>query len=239
MKRTIAILAVLAFASVAVAQSPIVSLDSYQIKKTLQAEGYPLDLDTTFDTTPYSGNWNRGWEDLNSHIESAEFGLSSGLSLPSSPAWNQMSAVGFDSSSWDRYFYLNVEVEDGWQMELDGLIYGGLKASGTGPVAGKTTIIVDGGTEEDVRAYSITGSYANYTDDLSSDDLVAYDTVEVRWYGKGASSHLGTHRVGDHYDNGNYTNLGINGTVTQVPEPATMALLGLGGVAALIRRRRA
>ena len=67
-------------------------------------------------------------------------------------------------------------------------------------------------------------------------------TVEFRIYADnnvsangGSISSGGTFRLGDHFDGSNFTEVRFEGTV--VPAPASAALLGLGGLVAVRRRR--
>ncbi len=46
-----------------------------------------------------------------------------------------------------------------------------------------------------------------------------------------------TWRISDHFDSGTFTDSQITGTVSVVPEPASLSLLALGGLAMLRRRR--
>lgn len=69
-------------------------------------------------------------------------------------------------------------------------------------------------------------SWNRYSADLG---ITATDTVDFRLY-------FGGDDVGG--NNGN-TNMYIDNATLLVPEPATMAMLGIGGLAALLRRRKA
>jgi hypothetical protein len=73
-------------------------------------------------------------------------------------------------------------------------------------------------------------------------DTATLDDWEVKTYDFSAISGVDVVRVavdGTTSTNGNNRFDNIQLQVSEVPEPATMALLGLGGIAAVIRRRRA
>jgi hypothetical protein len=83
----------------------------------------------------------------------------------------------------------------------------------------------------------------SYTDSFTTSEqfdlsgvtaLDAVTSVEFRLYGHGANR-FSQDGVVDNLDG---SDLFVEGTVSLIPEPATMALLGLGGLAVLRRRRR-
>ncbi|MEJ5260556.1 MAG: hypothetical protein WHS88_10235 [Anaerohalosphaeraceae bacterium] len=177
----------------------IAGLNSAAVGTRLTTDGYPVSTDNV---------WADKW-DTNVTVKSASLDISSGLSVPGTPANNQYSAVGWNVPN--QFFSLKVVLEDGCKFGNDiQLYYGGILRSATGPVAGETRVIVNQ-TEVPVRAYSITTNYQNFIDNLAGIVNGAKE-VEIRFYASGASGTGGTYRIGEYYD-GAYTNLGLYGTV--------------------------
>ncbi len=176
-----------------------------------------------------------------------------GASVPGSPAYNQWSAVGFDDGGSFVYEIMSREecpLNPGMNACFDpDLLYaGGIRRSTTGPTNCTVTISwIDCGSTElesaTLDSFTVTTSYANFLYDL---DLVAglgdedngcVEYLKVEWYATGATSALGTFRIGNYYD-GSYYDFGITGECCCIPEPGTVALLALGGLAGLVRRFR-
>lgn len=223
MKNVVVVLALVAAVSAASFAGTIASVDSYSVNSQLKTDGFPV-------TT--SNSWASKWT-TDATVDSASLGASSNLGIPGTPASHQYSAVGWQTGA--EYFSFTVALTDGYAFGDDvELIYGGLRGSSTGVKNGYTTVIVDG-VETTVSSYSVpSSSYGNHIDDVAA-LLDGAKSVEVRFYGLGATASTGTYRIGDYYSSGNYTDMGLYGSVVAIPEPATMALLGLG---ALVLRRK-
>lgn len=222
MKKFLAMILVMAMA-VAAKAGVIAAVDSNSVNADLKSYGYPVSTDNG-----WSGKWV-----TDAKVASAVLSVSAELSVPGSPANNQFSAQGWDAGG--QYFSMTVILAQGYEFGSDiELIYGGLRASSTGPNSGTTAIIVDG-RESVIDSYSLSTSYLNRVNDIGS--LVAgASAIEIRWYGAGATSATGTHRIGDYYLDGVYTDTGLYGTVNAVPEPTTLVLLS--GCAMYLARRR-
>lgn len=179
----------------------IAGVDSASVSERLKTDGYPVSTNNL---------WADKWV-TDVTVQYASLDISSNLSVPSSPAMHQYSAVGWDVPN--QYFRILVELADGCRFGNDiQLYYGGIRRSSTGPVAGETRVLVNG-SETPVRAYSVLDSgYLNFIDAIGS--LVSgASSVEIRFYASGATAATGTYRIGDYYFDGTYTDLGLYGTV--------------------------
>ena len=149
----------------------------------------------------------------------------------------------------DDYFSVTLGADVGYYMDLDsitldygytrnGAIFGDkdLKAyifssftgfADAGDILGDLVIT----TTVSDNSLQYPGALPNLTVDLSAFDYVwSGGEIEFRIYLSDTSNSNGyVHRI---------DNVTLNGTVAVVPEPSTTALLGLGGLAVLLRRKR-
>lgn len=201
MKRLWMLLVLAVLLSMPVWAIKIAGVDSESVNERLTSDGYPVSTDNV---------WADKW-DTDITVRFGSLGISNKLSVPGSPAYNQYSAIGWNEPN--QFFSFQVDLEDGCKFANDvELYYGGIRRSSTGPVAGETRIIVNG-VETPLRAYNPpSDSYLNFIDSIGS--LIAgAQSVEIRFYGFGATAATGTYRIGDHYEGGNYTDLGLYGSV--------------------------
>ncbi len=228
MKQLALLAVVVAFATASAGAADIARFDTYGIRDKLLADGYP----TVF------GNYAEG--KLACCVASAEVDVD-GCELPSSPAWNQWSAVGFDDGG--AFVFTVVAVgpgggcPDGGYFAPAEFYIGGIKRSSSGPTTGSITadwVEMDGVTtgSKTIDTFDITSSYQNHLYDIS--DIPAVSKLTITFSASGASSASGTLRIGNYYD-GSYHDFGITGQC--VPEPGTMGLLVVAA-GLLLRRRR-
>jgi len=153
-------------------------------------------------------------------------GIGRGAGITGSSAINRYSARSWSTGAFDGddYFTFTLDAKNGHEINFDSLVYTG-QASGTGPTAFAFRSSLDGFTTN-IGSPTATGTSI----DLS---VPAYqhikEPIEFRLYGYSASSAAGTFSVN------NYT---FNGTVTAVPEPNTLALVGIGSLLMLGNQRR-
>ena len=156
----------------------------------------------------------------------------------------------YNSSAWsisnvhsqnNDYIGFTVEADTGFELTLTTLQYV-MNGSNTGPNNGRWGYSVGGGafTLQDpfTITFALPGSLATW--DFA--DIQTTDSVEFRFWAYGATSingvvsqSGGTARVGNIAGN----DLVLNGTVAVVPEPGSLAMMGLGalGLWAFARRR--
>ena len=209
MKNLLCVLAALAvLASAGFAEmTEIAGFDSASVGDNLKTYGYPVST---------SNSWSYKWV-ASDAVSYAELNISEALGVPGSPAYNQFSAVGWDTAG--QYFSMKVNLNGGSTFGNDvGLYYGGIKPSSTGPAEGYTTLSVDGGEEQIIETtYTLSSSsYRNQFVDISS-YLEGASSAEIRWYLSGATSSSGTCRIGDYYLSEEYTDAGLWGSVVTDP----------------------
>ncbi len=167
--------------------------------------------------------------------------LTRGAGLNATGAGNSISSSGWDSlDPSSDYFTFGFEVAPGFAVNLDTLWFGS-RSSNTGP--GSLGVFWSGdGFTNPVFSFSQSGTnFTNSIADLSAlsgltgvNEFRIIATSPVSANG-GTISSGGTFRLGDHFDSGNFSEFRFEGTV--VPAPASAALLGLGGLVAIRRRR--
>lgn len=164
-----------------------------------------------------------------------------GSGLTPSAASNAFSASNWQFSDTNDYFAFGFTVDSGYAANLESL-WVGMRSSNTGP--GLMGLFYNGdGYSSALATFDMSpGSvFVNAIVDLSALSGLT-GAVEFRLMmtaniaaNGGSVSSSGTYRVGDHFDGANFSEMRVTGTV--VPAPASMALIGLGGLIAGRRRR--
>ncbi len=167
--------------------------------------------------------------------------LARGAGLTGTAAANSISASGWNNQTTD-YFSFGFTVASGFSANLDSL-YIGSRSSGTGP--GTLGLYYSGdGYSTNLFTFNQAPG-ANFVNSIVSlsglTGLTGNVEFRIAQIGSlaangGATSSNGTFRLTGYFANGAFDrNLQITGEV--VPAPASLALLGLGGLAAIRRRR--
>lgn len=165
-----------------------------------------------------------------------------GAGLTGNVGSNSFNSAGWSTDASQDYISFGFTVADGYSVDLS-TMWAGTRASGTGPGLLGLFSSIDGFS---TNLYTISQSGTTYTNSII--DLSALTgltgTVEFRIAaianvsaGGGSIGAGGTWRIGDHYDGANYSEFRFDGTVNAIPTPGALALLGLGGLTAVRRRR--
>lgn len=167
--------------------------------------------------------------------------LTRGAGITPTSASNALSGSGWDTLDSTDYITFGFQVAPGFAVNLDTLWFGS-RSSNTGPANLAVFSSLDAFT---APVYSFNQSGTAFTNNIANLSALTGLTgiVEFRIFatsnlnagGTGTIGSAGTFRVGDHFDGTNFTEFRFEGTV--VPAPASAALLGLGGLVAVRRRR--
>ncbi len=217
MKKILAVMLMLAVASVAMGQDTLAGYDMYGLAgDEASRSGYSDSTDIT----------------VNDMVRGSGLAGNAGGNSFNSRGWDKG-----DGDDADDYVTFSFDVDAGKAVDLDEL-WIGTRSSNTGP--GQIIIEINDAV---YTTYSQPAGYYNNVFDLSGyTGLTGTVTfkfkagTDVQADGSGTISGSGTWRITDHYDSGTFTDVKVTGSV--VPEPATMSLLAIGGLAAVIRRRR-
>lgn len=182
------------------------------------------------DFEAYGQNWGTGITvvapaSTAAHVSSAAL---SAVGVTGNTASNSWNTKGWDGNNGSKYFYINVVTDGQFGYTLDGF-QGAFKNSSTGPKTLDVVAYIDGAVSPVMLMDDFNlgdDSYDNVIWDFTSLNLSFEDSLEIRFIGYGATSSTGTLRMADFYPG--YVNNQITGT--QIPEPATLALLSLGGL---------
>ncbi len=152
-----------------------------------------------------------------------------------SRAWNDSTDQATAKTNGD-FLEFGITVDTGFQVEdLSAGFFG--DRSGTGPSQIEVFYSTDNfATESSVLAATDVGVNGSNQDTTAIPSALT-GTVKFRIYGYTATGSTGTFDIEDTEYDSTY-GLVINGQVSAVPEPSSFALLGLVGLASLLRRRR-
>jgi hypothetical protein len=153
-------------------------------------------------------------------------GISRGSGLTASSGTDRFNSKSWSTGTIDTsdYYTFTLDANDGYELNFTSFDYTGA-ASASGPKAFELRSSLDGFTTN-IGSPTASGT----TIDLTAAEFQHItDPIEFRLYGYSATSGSGTFSIND------YT---FNGTVEAVPEPNTMALLGIGSLLMLASRHR-
>lgn len=214
MKKTLAVMGMLALSAAVANASVIYDAD-------FVSQNVSIDHDTggnSLETSPQAG-------------ANFEIGYPSPPSSDTTRNYLETDGGNLDSSDFggDHYFQTDIIDVSGWnEVEIDIICnFVGSDSFNNSPTEFiQYVYTLDGGSDQ---------QFFYFTDDPNGSDLNASETVDVtNVLELVVRINANANGSGDGWS---LSSAKVTGTV--VPEPATMVLLGLGGVAALIRRRRA
>jgi len=166
--------------------------------------------------------------------------LTRGAGLNANAGGNSLNSSGFDTLDASDYVTFGFTVDAGYSVNLDTLYFGS-RSSNSGPGFLSVYSSLDGFAAPLFSFAQVGTAFTNSAADLSSLTGLT-GSVEFRIYADngvsangGTVGSSGTFRVGDYNDGSNFSEFRFEGTV--VPAPASAALLGLGGLVAIRRRR--
>jgi len=170
-----------------------------------------------------SGNPFTSGQTVNFNVTATGIGRGSGITENATN--NRYNATSWDTPAIDTnaYFTFGITPTAGAVITFDDFVYTG-QASGTGPTAFAFRSNLDG-FSSDIGTPTAAGA----TISLAAPQFQSVSSaIEFRLYGWNASGGVGTFSVND---------FSFNGSVTAVPEPSSILLLGLAGASVGVGRR--
>ncbi|MCC5821821.1 MAG: PEP-CTERM sorting domain-containing protein [Phycisphaerales bacterium] len=166
--------------------------------------------------------------------------LTRGPGLNATAANNSFSSSGWTTDQAQDYYSFGFTVDSGFEVNLD-TFWVGTRSSGTGPgflglyysgdgFTGLLHTFVQDGTNFNNSIVDLSG-LTGLTGTVEF-RIAMLNDISANGGTVGAG---GTFRVGDHFADGNFTEMRFEGTV--IPAPGALALIGLGGLVAGRRRR--
>ncbi len=172
-------------------------------------------------------------------IRSDELGPNAGANSFNSNTWNITDTFDVDTN----YLSFSFSTASGYMLNIDSLEYN-MASSPTAPNTGRWGYSINGGSFELQEAFTIasgTGGGDGSWTNIGLEDTSG--TIEFRYWQWGAdrvatgdSQNSGTSRI----RNLSGDDLLVTGSVTVIPEPSTLVLMGMTALAAfgILRRRR-
>ncbi len=208
----------------------------------------PFGMPSGAKPNPFNASSSTGTISLGSNVQ-LNAGLTYGAGATSGGSANGWGGAGLNSVDLaaavtaNDYYTLTLQAAPG-----NNLSFSTINMNITRGAASATTFIWEyqiggsGGFTAIGTSTDISGAIAKtpYSVDLSGVSALQNVTgsVELRFYAWGASSSSSSMFFGATTATGDYSALNFVGTVTSVPEPATWALLGFGGMVGFFFRRR-
>jgi hypothetical protein len=184
---------------------------------------YPYTLAPTEEAANISGS------NFAYHGNSTYTSFTTGSGGGSDGAYQADGGDGWNDNDYEDYFYFTVTIAPGWSLDVSSLEFDSDVGSMSGPEYAKVTCD-NAVIETDIFIWASGwqyGSYRNIAADFLPTGLTG--SVEFHIYAKETEMGYGGSFAVD--------NVILNGTVSQVPEPATIGILGLGALT-LLRRKK-
>ncbi|NWK55799.1 PEP-CTERM sorting domain-containing protein [Verrucomicrobiaceae bacterium N1E253] len=124
-------------------------------------------------------------------------------------------------------FSFTLTADPGKTIEVTSLTMSSYRNGGGAPTQLQWHVTVDGGTEEEYGTEQV-GQLTPFAVDTFTESITGATTVKFEF------------RLDNATGNGNihFNDIQVNGSVNAVPEPSSAALVGLGGLSLILRRRK-